>query len=235
MEVLNMSDNLPGPVFDRIVETLKAYYGESWTENRVENRNFALGAQAAFNEAESVHLIGDPEFEKGQIHFNLWIDTVMTDAGFGISEIHLAGNSRVPPETILAALGMRPGESIEVCGPLGNGFSTAPVDHLIMVAGGIGQTPFLALAREALGIEQFGDPARASGYARRVSFCYGVRTADYLAALEMFQEAGVEVHIWTINDPAEMERLLDAGVDGIVTDRADLGLALLARRRDRTG
>ena len=79
MEVLNMSDNLPGPVFDRIVETLKAYYGESWTENRVENRNFALGAQAAFNEAESVHLIGDPEFEKGQIHFNLWIDTVMTD------------------------------------------------------------------------------------------------------------------------------------------------------------
>lgn len=40
------------------------------------------------------------------------IDTVMTDAGFGISEIHLAGNGRVPPETILAALGMRPGESI---------------------------------------------------------------------------------------------------------------------------
>ena len=40
------------------------------------------------------------------------IDTVMADAGFGISEIHLAGNSRVPPETILAALGMRPGESI---------------------------------------------------------------------------------------------------------------------------
>jgi cell division protein FtsQ len=40
------------------------------------------------------------------------IDTVVADAGFGISEIHLAGNSRVPPETILAALGMRPGESI---------------------------------------------------------------------------------------------------------------------------
>jgi len=40
------------------------------------------------------------------------IDTVVADAGFGISEIQLAGNSRVPPETILAALGMRPGESI---------------------------------------------------------------------------------------------------------------------------
>ena len=40
------------------------------------------------------------------------IDAIVTDAGFGISEIHLSGNSRVPPESILAALGMRPGESI---------------------------------------------------------------------------------------------------------------------------
>lgn len=89
------------------------------------------------------------------------------------------------------------GELLEVCGPLGNGFSTSPVDHLIMVAGGIGQTPFLALAREALGIQSFGQPPRASGYAKRVSFCYGVRSADYLAGLELFEEDGVVVHIAT--------------------------------------
>ena len=40
----------------------------------------------------------------------------------------------------------------------------------------------------------------------------------------------VEVHVWTINDPAEMRRLIDMGVDGIVTDRADVALHRVAIR-----
>ena len=35
-------------------------------------------------------------------------------------------------------------------------------------------------------------------------------------------DAGVEVHVWTVNDPADMQRLIAMGVDGIVTDRADI-------------
>src|ERR1700743_1749709 len=40
------------------------------------------------------------------------VDAAVADAGFGISEVHLAGNQRTPPETVLAALGFKPGESI---------------------------------------------------------------------------------------------------------------------------
>ena len=41
---------------------------------------------------------------------------------------------------------------------------------------------------------------------------------------------GLQVHVWTINDAGEMNRLLDLGVDGIVTDRADLLRRVLQER-----
>lgn len=41
---------------------------------------------------------------------------------------------------------------------------------------------------------------------------------------------GVEVHVWTVNDPADMRRLLDWGVDGLVTDRCDLALEVIGSR-----
>jgi glycerophosphoryl diester phosphodiesterase len=42
--------------------------------------------------------------------------------------------------------------------------------------------------------------------------------------------AGLAVHVWTINEREEMERLLDMGVDGIMTDRADLLAGLMQER-----
>jgi glycerophosphoryl diester phosphodiesterase len=39
----------------------------------------------------------------------------------------------------------------------------------------------------------------------------------------------LEVHVWTINDEAAMRRMLDLGVDGIITDFPDRLIALLER------
>lgn len=41
---------------------------------------------------------------------------------------------------------------------------------------------------------------------------------------------GLKMHVWTINDKADMHRLFDLGVDGVMTDRADL-LAEVMRER----
>lgn len=40
-----------------------------------------------------------------------------------------------------------------------------------------------------------------------------------------------EIHVWTINDAKDMDRLLDMGVDGIITDRSDIAVTVVAKRR----
>ena len=58
-----------------------------------------------------------------------------------------------------------------------------------------------------------------------------LRRIDYSdGPFESWQPLGLVVHVWTINDPAEMRRLLDLGVDGLVTDRGDLLKEILVER-----
>ncbi len=74
----------------------------------------------------------------------------------------------------LAALSV--GDRLEVWGPLGNGFPPQDCQQLVMVAGGIGQTPFLALAREHLHGRVYGDPPRSVPHVPSVVLCYGARS-----------------------------------------------------------
>lgn len=115
-----------------------------------------------------------------------------------------------------------PGQLLEVWGPLGNGFAPQPVEHLVMVAGGIGQTPFLALAKEHLGRQRYGESSRQPVAADRVTFCYGTRSRDYLAGLDDFEQAGVELRMSTDDG--------SAGHYGFVTDLLKQCLDENARR-----
>lgn len=108
-----------------------------------------------------------------------------------------------------------PGRTLQAWGPLGNGFPPTETDELLMVAGGIGQTPLLTLAQEYLGRRAFGDPPRRVPQAAKVTLCYGARSKDYLAGIDDFRRSGVEVHVATEDGATEDG---SAGHHGLVTE-----------------
>ncbi len=57
----------------------------------------------------------------------------------------------------------------------------------------------------------------------------GVRVVDE-KLVKAVHAAGLQIHVWTVNREEEMARLLDLGVDGLVTDRPDLLKKLLLER-----
>lgn len=100
---------------------------------------------------------------------------------------------------------------------------------------GVASSPGVARLRLAI-------PAVRTGWAPLVSRalrgCVAVQVPERMRALRIvtprfiraMHEAGVEVHVWTVNEPADMVRLLDWGVDGLVTDRCDLAVEVIAAR-----
>jgi glycerophosphoryl diester phosphodiesterase len=57
----------------------------------------------------------------------------------------------------------------------------------------------------------------------------GIRLIDR-ALVDRAHELGLQVHVWTIDDPAEMRRLVDLGVDGLMTDEPAVLKTVLIER-----
>jgi len=134
-------------------------------------------------------------------------DTVLDDTGtpIGIDIVYL-----VVGKLTGILKDMKPDDALDLWGPLGNGFPDPVGDrHVSLVAGGIGQTPFLAHIRELLGTRGYGgQPAKQR--VKNVSLYYGVRSADLAAGVDDFRRAGANVHLAS-NDGS-------IGHHGFVTD-----------------
>lgn len=71
------------------------------------------------------------------------------------------------------------------------------------------------------------------GVALQVPPAHGEIEIVTAASVAAAHRVGLEVHVWTINDAAEIDRLLDLGVDGIVSDLPGLVATAVARRAGR--
>jgi dihydroorotate dehydrogenase electron transfer subunit len=112
-----------------------------------------------------------------------------------------------------ALAGRPPGEEVIVWGPLGNGFDVPRASHLVLVAGGIGQTALLALARERAGLACYGLPPRPARLADRITFCWGARSASFFGDVDDFRSSGCDVHLATLDG--------SLGLKGTVVDLLD--------------
>lgn len=105
---------------------------------------------------------------------------------------------------------MQPGQTLEAWGPLGQPFPAVDCDHLIFVAGGIGQTPFLSMAKQYRGLAVYGAPPMEVPAPKKISLCYGARNKEWLAGVEDFLATGIDIFLST--DDGSM------GHAGFVTD-----------------
>jgi len=122
-------------------------------------------------------------------------------------------------------------ENRVMIGSFNNARRLAVTRHLPGVATSVSsRAAVIATWAAALGIRPLAVWALRGSQAMQVpEKILGARTTSR-RALAAFHAAGVEVHVWTINDADTMNRLLDAGVDGIMTDRADIAVEVFSRR-----
>jgi glycerophosphoryl diester phosphodiesterase len=139
----------------------------------------------------------------------------------------------------------------EAAGPVAEALRRTVSAHRVLIAAFSDRRT--AMVRAALGHEMGAQLATGAGRAT-IGLLLAARTAPFLglrpgraaAAQVPVRQKGITivddafvrtchrheiaVHVWTIDDPLEMVRLLDLGVDGIMTDRPSVLKEVLSRR-----
>ena len=82
-----------------------------------------------------------------------------------------------------------------------------------------------ALYRSWIGLR----PCRPAYQAFQVPEHYGRTTVVSPRFVNAVHRAGIVVQVWTVDQPDDMIRLLDWGVDGLITDRPDVAVPLVRR------
>ncbi len=77
-------------------------------------------------------------------------------------------------------------------------------------------------------------PARPAFHALQIPARVGKITLDSRQFISFAHKHGLKLHYWTIDDPKEMESLIIAGADGIMTNRIDLADRVVDRTISRT-
>jgi len=90
----------------------------------------------------------------------------------------------------------------------------------------MGPREVLRLRLASLGVPVGSFSAACAPVARRH---YGIPSADS-GMIRAAHKRGMQLHVWTIDDDREMERLIDLGVDGLMTDQPSRLKAVLQRR-----
>ena len=99
---------------------------------------------------------------------------------------------------------------------LGPGLATGAGRWTVAVLVGTKVLPFVLFRPKAAAAQV---PMRSNGIS--------IVDNEFLRACH---RVGLSVHVWTVNDPGQMARLLDLGVDGIMTDRPSTLKEVLAGR-----
>jgi glycerophosphoryl diester phosphodiesterase len=119
-------------------------------------------------------------------------------------------------------------------------FSQRRLDRFRRLSGGRVCTSLGPVEIAALRTAAYSRPARLGtllrprGAAAQVPTRYRIRLVD-ARFVDIAHRLGIQVHVWTVNDPEEMTRLLDLGVDGLITDRPAVLKEVLVSRGEWAG